>query len=274
MGPFKRIAACLLIAGVVPAALAQAAAPSLTAGEIVERNAAARGGVDAWHKVQTMAWAGHVESSNGRSLPFQLAQQRPDRTRFEIVAEGQKSMRVFDGTSGWKVRLNSTGRPEASPYSDEELRFARGAQVIEGPLMDYVARHGAVTLVGSGEAAGRAAYILSVALPSGGMHRVWVDRENFLELRLDREVRDRSGRQSMVTVFYRDYHAFDGLEMPTTIETAATGGDAMNRLVIERVAVNPPFDEKLFARPNLPGFRRNAALVDTRSAAAPTPPAR
>ena len=91
-----------------------------------------------------MAWAGHVESSNGRSLPFQLAQQRPDNTRFEIVAEGQKSVRVFDGTQGWKMRQTSGGRPEVLPYSEDELRFARGAQVIEGPLMDYVARRGAV----------------------------------------------------------------------------------------------------------------------------------
>jgi len=270
----RRIARCLLLAGLAPAVLAQVSAPSLTATEIVENNAAARGGVEAWRKVQAMAWAGHVESSNGRSLPFQLAQQRPDNTRFEIVAEGQKSMRVFDGTHGWKMRQSSSGRPEVSPYSEEELRFARGAQVIEGPLMDYVARRGAVTLAGFGETAGREAYVLKVALPSGGNHRVWVDAENFLELRHDREVRDGGGRQSMVTVFYRDYRTFDGLEIPTTIETAATTGQAMNRLVIERIAINPSLDEKLFAKPNAPGFRRNAVLVDTRNAAASTTPTR
>ncbi len=265
----KHIAGCLLAACIAQAAFAQAATASLTADQIVERNAAARGGVEAWRKVQTMAWAGHVESSNARVLPFQLAQQRPDRTRFEIVAEGQKSMRVYDGANGWKVRLNSSGRPEASPYSEEELRFARGAQVIEGPLMDYVARRGVVTLAGLGETAGRKAYVLGVALPSGGRHRVWVDAESFLELRLDREVRDGDGRAAMVTVLYGDYRTFEGLEIPTTIETTGARGQATNRLVIERVAINPPFDEKLFARPNLPGFRRNAALVDTRDAGAP-----
>lgn len=263
-------AGCLLVACLATPAFAQSPGTSFSVAEIAEKNAAARGGVEAWRKVQTLAWAGHVESSNGKTLPFQLAQQRPDHTRFEIIAEGQKSVRVFDGSQGWKVRMTSGGRPEALAYSEDELRFARGAQVIEGPLMDYVARRAVITLAGLGEAAGRKAYILSVALPSGGHHRVWVDAETFMELRHDREVRD-GGRQNVVTVLYRDYQNFDGLQMPTTIETAATTGQAMNRLVIERIAINPDFDDKVFARPNLPGVRRSAVLVDTRGVASTSP---
>src|ERR1700730_13192786 len=47
-------------------------APDITAAQIIEKNAAARGGVDAWSKIQTMAWAGHVESPEipGRNMPF------------------------------------------------------------------------------------------------------------------------------------------------------------------------------------------------------------
>lgn len=276
MVSMKWLAGWVLAACLAPAVSAQApapnVAPNLTAAEIVAKNAVARGGMDAWRKMQTMAWAGHVEmaSAPARRLPFLLEQKRPDRTRFEITAEGQKSVRVFDGTQGWKLRSGSSGRPEMLPYTDDELRFARGAQVIDGPLMDYTAKGGAFTLDGVGEAEGRKCYILDVELPSGGNHRVWVDAETFLELRQDRDVRKTSGEPARVTVFYRDYRAFEGLSIPMTIETGAAMGQAMNKLVIERVALNPQLDDRMFAKPSQPVAKRRGVVVDTRNQAPAT----
>jgi len=260
-------AACLLAAG-----LARADSMPSTA-EIVQKNAEARGGQGAWHKLQTMAWAGHTESSSapGRKLPFLLEQKRPNSTRFELMTEGQRSVRAFDGVVGWKLRPSSSGRPEVQLYSDEELRFARGAQVIEGPLMDYASKGALMTLAGVGETEGRKAYVLDVKLPSGGAHKVWVDAETFLELRHDREVRGAKG-PSMVTVLFRDYREFEGLQMPTTIETGAAKGQPTSKLVIERVALNPKFDDRMFAKPSTPVARRRSIVVDTRSAAGPGAP--
>jgi hypothetical protein len=160
------------------------------------------------------------------------------------------------------------------PYSDEELKFARGAQAIEGPLMDYAARGGVITLGGTGEAEGRRAYILDVRLPSGGLHRVWVDAETFLEIRNDREVRTGSGPPATVVVLYRDYRPFEGLKIPVIIEAASAVGGPTNRLVIERVALNPDLGDAMFAKPNLSARRHGGVTVDTRSpgtAAAPQP---
>jgi hypothetical protein len=76
----------------------------------------------------------------------------------------------------------------------------------------------------------------------------------------------------MATVLYRDYRAFEGLQMPVTIETGVVMGKAMNKLVIEKVSLNPELDEKLFAKPAVPVSRRaGAAVIDTRGAATTTP---
>jgi hypothetical protein len=51
----------------------------LSAADIIEKNAAARGGLAAWRKIETMAWAGHA-SADGRgvqTIPFVLEQKRP-----------------------------------------------------------------------------------------------------------------------------------------------------------------------------------------------------
>ncbi|MBS0375932.1 MAG: hypothetical protein JSR73_15240 [Proteobacteria bacterium] len=247
---------------------------------MVERNAAARGGTEAWQRLKTMAWTGYVESAAtpGRKLAFLLEQKRPNKTRFELLTDGQRSIRLYDGRSGWKLRPNAgSGRPELAPYSEDELRYARGAQVIDGPLMDGVAKGGTATLVGRDQADGHTAYVLDVVLPSGERQRVWVDAETFLEVRQDRQVRNAAGQMRTFTVLFGDYHAFEGVQIATTIETAGgAAGAPQNKLVIERVALNPEIDDHEFARPDTPVSRRNSAVVDTRGAAqrsgGPPPP--
>jgi hypothetical protein len=251
------------------------ASPTISAAEIVQKNATARGGLDAWQRLQTMAWTGYVESGTkpGRKLQFLLEQKRPNKTRFELVTDGQRSIRMYDGTGGWKLRPNpANGQPEVSRYGDDEMKFARGAQVIDGPLMDFAAKGGIVTLSGRGLAEGRSVYILDVKLPSGGTHRVWVDAETFLEVRHDRQVRSGLGQEGMVTVLFRDYREFDGVKIPTQIETGAGIGESPNRLVIERVALNPDLDDRMFTRPDTPVSRHNSIVVDTRTASTPNSP--
>jgi hypothetical protein len=265
------IPAWLLAACAASSALANPA-PDLPPSEIVARNAAARGGMEAWQRLKTMVWTGYVQSGTqpGVKLPFMLEQKRPLKTRFELVSDGQRAIRVYDGRSGWKLRPNpANGRPELSPYSDEELKFARGAEVMAGALMDCVAKGGVVTVLGRGEAEGRQAYILDVKLPSGGNHRIWVDAETFLELRQDREVHSGMGPLGTVVVLFHDYRDFDGVMLATRIETGAGPGTAPNKLVIERVALNPDLDDGAFARPEAPLGHRGSVLVDTRAGGGP-----
>jgi hypothetical protein len=249
---------------------AAATAPGLTAAQIIDKNAAARGGVAAWRKIRSMAWVGHVESAKvpGQNMPFLLEQKRPNSTRFEIVAQNQKSVRAYDGSSGWKLRPGGSGIPEAQTYTPDELNFARGAQAIDGPLMEDVAAGGDVTLGGIEEVDGHKAHVLKVRLPSGAQHRVWVDAETFLELKYEREFRNAQGRNAVTAMFYRDYHDFQGLQIPVVIESGSASGKDSSKMVIERVALNPPLDEQLFARPNLPVRRHRGVTVDTRGAAA------
>jgi hypothetical protein len=245
----------------------------LAAQQIVEKNAAARGGLDAWRKVQTLAFAGHTETtgSNRTPLSFLLEQKRPDRTRFEILVDGQRSARIFDGQAGWKMRASRNGMPDLQPYAAEELNYARGAQVIEGPLMDYVGKGAAITVLGVDTVSGRDAYVMDAKLPAGGLHRVWIDAQTFVDLRHDREYRDASGTPVISTVLYSDYRSFEELVLPVVIETGAAPGRPTNKLVIEKVAINPQLDDQVFAKPNLVGRRHRGVTVDTRSAAMPVP---
>jgi outer membrane lipoprotein-sorting protein len=268
----KWILATALAAGLATVSLAAApvATPKLTAAEIVAKNAAARGGADAWQKMQTMVWSGHTESESApdRKLPFLLELKRPGSVRFEIATPAGKSLRVYDGSSGWKLRPNSAGLPELQPYTDAELAFARGAQIIDGPLMDYAAKHAAISIAGLTAIDGRDAYLLDAKLPNGSSGRLWVDAETFLEARHDRTVDDGAGHQATSTVLYHDYRPFEGLKVALVIETGAASSKGRDKLVIEKIALNPPIDDKTFAKPSIATPRHGGVVVDTRSAAA------
>jgi hypothetical protein len=61
-------------------------------------------------------------------------------------------------------------------------------------------------------------------------------------------------------VSYRNYRTFEGLQIPTTIETGAGTIKAPDKMVIEKISLNPPLDDRVFAKPRVPG-QRNAVTV-------------
>lgn len=228
-------------------------AAELTAAQIVEKNVAARGGLEAWRKIQSMVWVGHIERThaNAPNLPFVLELKRPNKTRFEIKAQNQTAVRVFDGSHGWKQHPAASGKPELQPYTAEELRFAGEGQGIDGPLMDHQAKGIAVALDGVDEVEGRKAYRLNVKLPSGARHHIWIDAQTFLDVKYDRQSRDALGRPGTMLVFYRNYKTIDGIEVPLMIESGADTTKATDRMVIDKLVLNPQLPDQLFAKPGI-----------------------
>ena len=237
--------------------------PLLDASEIINKNISARGGLEAWQKIQTMVWIGHIESAHApiAKMPFVLEMKRPNKTRFEIKAQNQKSVRIFDGNQGWKMRPTSSGKPDLQQYTNEELRFARDEPSIGGLLMGLQSNAANVTLDGVEDVAAQQAYRLSIKLPSGVTHHVWVDTHSFLDIKYDREFINKLGQSVMVPVFNRNYQSMGGLQVPLLIETGEGATEPPDKLLIEKVLLNPPLEENIFAKPSVPQ-RRNAVTVN------------
>ncbi|GAC1664262.1 MAG: hypothetical protein NVS9B2_01580 [Steroidobacteraceae bacterium] len=236
---------------------------NLTAAQVVEKNIAARGGRDAWRKIETMVWVGHLEVAEGAEprLAFVLEQKRPNKTHFEIATLGHKTMRVFDGARGWKVRPNRDGTLDAQPYSAPEVKFAREAQGIEGPLIDYQAKGIGVELAGTERVEGRQAYRLNVRLASGEHQDIWIDAQTFLDIKYDRTSYSATGAPGIVSVFYRNYQTVDGLQIPMLLEIGVGSGRRPDKMVIDKIALNPPVRDDAFVKPA--GARRGRmATVD------------
>jgi hypothetical protein len=244
-------AACLLAGLAGCAGSEEAASPNLTAEQIIARNVTARGGADAWHKIDSMILIGRVETKGGGApARFVLALKRPNKTRFEIVSMNRMALRVFDGTHGWKLRPMRRGEQgEMQPYSPQELRFAHDEQVIDGPLIDHAAKGIEVKLDGVEDVAGSKAYRLDLRMPSGASRRVWVDASSFLEIKSEHETRMPLGQSSAVDIYYREYRTVEGVKLPAVIESGPASAPPIDKLTIERVQMNPQVDDQMFGRP-------------------------
>jgi hypothetical protein len=252
------------------------------AERIVAKNAAARGGRDAWRAVRSMSMSGRLEAGRPRDpvklamsflrprtqvkadarramaqarpvepvkpveLPFTMELKRPRRSRVEVLFKGQTAVQVFDGKKGWKLRP-FLGRHEVEPYSAEELRVAAQQSELDGPLMESAANGDRVELAGTDKVDGRDAYRLEITSASGQVRRVWVDTETYLDVKVD-GTRKLDGKLRPVFTSFRDYRAVGGLMIPHVLETAVEGVPGTEKITVERVSLNAKLDDARFAR--------------------------
>jgi hypothetical protein len=260
---------------------------NLAASAIVEKNVAARGGLQAWRAVQSLSMEGKLGvGGNQRAvlptpspvpghtitqqmlpqrpeqevqLPFVMELKRPRKMRVELIFKGQTAVQVFDGTKGWKLRpfLN---RNEVEPYTADEMKKAAVQSELDGPLVDYASKGTKIDLEGIESVEGRDNYKLKLTLKSGTSMHVWVDSQTFLESKIEGQPRILDGISHPVEVYYRDYRPVSGLQIPYVLETKVLPVNQpglkvrqtpvpVERISLEKVEINPKLDEGLFAKP-------------------------
>jgi len=252
---------------------APASVPTLTAEQIVARNAEARGGLPAWRAVRTLSLSGKMEAggndqpglrspkipagkgqtvslrpSQQIQLPFRLEMERGGKSRLELDFRGQTAVQVYDGAQGWKLRpyLN---RHDVEPYTADEMSAVASQSDLDGPLVDYAAKGTKIELDGVEKVEGNECYRLRITLKNGHTQRVWINAQTFLEAKIDGAPRRLDGKFHNVEVYYRDYRKIDGLTMPFLTESKTEDVKQTERIIVDKIVVNPPLAADQFAKP-------------------------
>ena len=259
---------------------------NLSAAAIVDKNIEARGGLQAWRAVQTISLAGKLGAGGNRraavpvpipdqkasrqslpsrpaeeaQLPFVMELKRPRKMRFELQFNGQTAIQVFDGANGWKLRpfLN---RRVVEPYTTDEIKAASMQADLDGFLVDYAAKGTKVELVGMEKVEDRDTYKLKLTMNNGQSIHVWIDAQSFLEAKIEGQPRRLDGEYHPVEVYYRDYRPVNGLQIPYVLETRVLPvaqtklgfkdpAVPPEKIMIDKIVVNPKFDESLFSKPD------------------------
>lgn len=262
-------------------------APSnLSAQQIMEKNTAARGGLTAWRAIKSMRLSGkmdagqpvkppvkpeqagtqaqsrtaRIEAAKARDaaqtkgeagvvvqVPFVMELKRPRKQRVEIQFEGETAVQVYDGEQGWKLRPY-LGRHEVEAYSPEELKIAAQQADLDGPLIDAAAKGNKVVVEGMEKLEGRNTYRLKLTQKGGQVRHVWVDAVTFLEAQTD-EVRRAGGQDRTVTTILRDYKTIGAVKVPYRYENRVAKAKTTEKILVEKVELNPVLDDTRFAKP-------------------------
>src|SRR6202166_2204407 len=209
---------------------------SPTASQIIDKNVAAKGGLQAWRAVQTMTFSGKMDAG-GKSkaqLQFVLEKKRPRKTRVELAFKNDTAVQVYDGVNGWKLRPY-LGRKTVEPYSSDELKAAGFESELDGPLVDYAAKGNKVELEGIEKVEAHDAYKLKVTMKGGEVQHIWLDAETFLEVKIEGTPRRMDKKMRPVAIYLRDYKSVSGLKVPYVIETAVEGNKDTHKIFIDSV---------------------------------------
>ncbi len=239
--------ACLLAlaisAGICVSASAQ------TADEIIAKNLAARGGIEKLRTIRSMVMTDSVSTPDGRGTPLRVYLLRPSQLREELSMGQGRSIKAYDGRSGW---IQNPGPRGASARSltggdlDELRDDAENA--IDGVLADYATKGSRVELAGTQTVEDRPCYKLKVTLHTGHTQYQYIDTRTYLEVRQD-ILGTMDGKPSAIEQTLGDYRSEGGVMFAHTIVSVMRGRPERSTMTIQRIEINPPIDDRMFSMP-------------------------
>jgi outer membrane lipoprotein-sorting protein len=235
------------LTGLALGALVAASASAQTVDDIIARNLKARGGLDKIKAVQSMRMTGTMTVGPGMEAPFVVEQKRPNMMRTDFTIQGMTGSQAFDGKGGWQF-MPFAGRKDAEPISSDDLKNIEEQADFDGPLVDYKAKGNTVELVGKEKAEGSDAYKLKVTLKNGDVRYIYLDADQYLEVRTEGKTKIR-GTEVEAESTIGDYKDVGGLMIPHAVETAQKGSTQTMKMTIQKVELNVPIDDARFKMP-------------------------
>lgn len=249
----KFLPAALALALLAPLATAE------TADELIEKNIKAKGGREKLKSVQVMRFTGKMVMGQGLETPFVMTIKRPKSMRMEFTVQGLTGIQAYDGKTGWTV-MPFTGKKDPEQVPAEDAKNLDEQADFDGPLIDYKAKGNQVELVGREEVEGTNAYKLKVTLKSGDVRYFYLDPDAFLEIKTEGK-RVMRGSEIEYESSLGDYKPVDGVMIAHSMEMGVKGMAQRQKLVIDKVEMNPTAPDSLFAMPATAGASATQAAA-------------
>jgi hypothetical protein len=248
---------CLLALSVLLSVPVALSADGPGVDELLEHNEQARGGLQGWRKVQTLALAGEMvvqlpakpgeKAPDPMHVPFAMGLKRPHKLRLELRFKDGVGVQVFDGTTGYLLH-QERDQWAADPFSDaQNVAFAH-QEDLDGPLLDARAKGTEVELEGQDHVAGKPAWRLKLKTRDGTVRHVWLDAGTFLEAKMD-GFRQVGGQLRPAEIYFSDYRPVEGLLVAHAIETKAAGVGGSEVVHVQVAIINSDIPEERFRKP-------------------------
>lgn len=213
-----------------------------SADTVVAKAIQARGGLQRIKHESTQRLTGKISLPAGAG-PLLVEMKRPGMMREEVTLGEKSQVRTTDGISGWAVgTLREASIPEL--VKADELHNLEASADFEGPLVDYREKGNRIELAGKEKVGTKKAYKLIIYMANGENRVDYIDCRSYLEVKWQGQA---SGR--FFETYFRDYRRVKGLMYAFEIESGLMGQPANQKIVLEKVEVNPKLDDRRFSKP-------------------------
>lgn len=223
-------------------------ASAQTVDELIKKNIDARGGIQKIRAIKSVKASGKV-TPQGLEIPISLQQKRPAMVRMDATFQGKTQTTAYDGESGWKIDPFQ-GSPDPEKVAGDDLKDLQEQSDFDGSLVDYKEKGHTVELIGKEEVEGTPAYRIKLTLKTGDVRTIYLDAENYLELKVTSK-RKTPGGELDIDQFLGNYKAVNGVMFPFSIETKVKG-QTVNQVTIEKIEVDVAIDDSVFKMPAKP----------------------
>jgi outer membrane lipoprotein-sorting protein len=213
--------------------------------ELIKKNLEARGGLEKLKGIKTMRLTGKFHTE-GMNIPLVIQIKRPGSVRGDALFQGMALVRAYDGETAWQINPLD-GVKEAEPMTAFDTKEMIDIGDLDGPLVDYKAKGNTVELAGKEELEASPVYKLKVTLKDGDVKYLYLDAQNYLELK-ETWKRKEDGKVTDVDTVYSDYKAVAGVMIAHSWETRVNG-ELDDQTSLEKIEVNVPVDDSIFKLP-------------------------
>ena len=222
-----------------------------TIAQVLAKAYTARGGLLKIHAMQGQRVTGTISFGNDASGPFFVVMKRPLKMHMELTVQNQTMIRVFDGKEGW-ANNPFGGKVAPDAMSDEELKNIAEEADFDGPLVDYRKKGNAVELVGKDKVEDKEAWRVKLTAKSGEVRYYLFDATTFLVLKWEGN-RRADGKEFPIESYFSDYRDVSGWKFAFRIDSGSSPTDLTQKIIIDKIEVNPQLPDTEFAKPAPPG---------------------
>jgi outer membrane lipoprotein-sorting protein len=228
----------LFLASIILLFTASVGAQSLE--EITKKNYAATK-MAAYENAQTIT-VSMKAYQQGMEMAMTMNMKKPDKVRVTISVQGMEIIQAYDGVKGYMINpMMGSSDPVEMPAAD--AANLKNQNNFSSQLTEYF-KENRLELAGEESVGGKPAWKIKATLPSGDITNIYVDKSTFLQVKSDLTV-SQMGTEMSIETYMTDYTDYEGLLIPKNISVYSNGTEMMV-MVVDKVEVNKPLDDKLF----------------------------
>jgi hypothetical protein len=221
-----------------------AAVSTVTADEIVQKNAAAMGGLENFYKIKTVKFTGTV-NTQGMDLPLTMQVVNGKAMRSDIDVMGQSITSVYKDEKGWKINPVS-GITTATDVSGSELNDLKSQSNLANQLMDYKKRGAKIELLGQEDVEGIKTYKIKYIADDSRETTYFINVKDFILIKTVTS-REMMGQQMDVETFYSDLKEFGAVKFFMN-RAQKVQGQVVFETKIDKVELDVAVDDNIFTK--------------------------